>query len=325
MFAAATALAAVCALSVMALAAAPGFRVDPFEPLPAQGTATLGIAGSEVLPHLTPSAGVVFHHASNLLLLRTNDEATGAPAGVERSLKSELWAAVGFFDYVDVGLVLPLVLDQGGGDLDLIGRPGSDAGGFGVGDLRVIARGRFLHPGAAAGVGGALVASLTLPTGSQGAFLSDGQVAFEPRLVFDWSHDLGFVVALNAGFVIRPEVRVHNIVAGHAFRWGLAVQTPTGVPGLRLLGTVSGTVSAVANRSAADLTADARDGLADPAEALGGLQYRYGDLVVQIGAGAGLSRAVGSPGLRVVMTVGFTPSRSPWARGGGEDDGEASQ
>ncbi len=139
--------------------------------------------------------------------------------------------------------------------------------------------------------------------------------------MLDWSHDLGFAIIVNMGFQVRPETRVQNIVVGHAYRWGLGLQSPTGLPGLSILGTIAGTVSLSPNRDPLDPDIEVQDGLTNPVEFLAGLQYRFSDLIIQVGAGAGITRAVGSPGMRVFATVGFTPPESLWA----DDDVEGTQ
>jgi outer membrane protein OmpA-like peptidoglycan-associated protein len=284
------------------------FQVESFEPMPMQGNNTLHTAKSDVLGHLSPSAGVMSHYANGLLVAKDGNGDTIAKL-LEHQSKAELWAGVGLFDMFDLGVVLPLVVYQAGTDkTGLFGAPNKDIGGFTLADARVVPKLRLLNPDDAAGLGIAIVAPLSLPVGDKASFNSDGGFKAEPRLVVDWRHSSGFLLAVNGGWQFRPKREAQNIVSDDALRWSAAAEVPLGMPQLKLLASIFGTVPFAGDRKVAGLAQQIGENRANPMEVLGAVQF-MGDsgLVAQLGGGVGLSTGVGSPAYRALATLGYTP------------------
>jgi uncharacterized repeat protein (TIGR01451 family) len=231
---AAAVLAAMLLLGPVAeLRAAPGdnqtsFQVEHFEPMPSAPTNILNISSSQVLPHLQLAADLVMHFVSKpFVTARSTSDETTVSKTVDGQLKAELSVALGLWKRLELGVSLPLVLHQFGESLALFGNAGGDVDGFSLGDLRVIAKLRLLDPKRTNGFGLGLVGSLYAPTGDRDTFNSDGAFRFEPRVVVDWRHSSGVVIAANLGYHLRPRRVAQNIVSDDAVRWGLGVATPT--------------------------------------------------------------------------------------------------
>ena len=308
---AAITLATWCVASPASAQDAPtttSIQVEHFEPLPSQGTNVLNIGKSDVLPHLSPSGGVFLHYVNTPL--RLIDPETGDVASniIRHQVKSELWGSFGLFDIAELGVVLPVVVFQGGEDLAALGRPGQDISSFAVADARLVPKVRLpIDPEKLAGFGAALIAPVYIPIGDSESFNSDGTVRWEPRLVVDWRHPVGIAVAANVGYQLRPTQQTRNIVSDDVVRYGLGVELPTGLENFQVIGSFFGSVPTAGDPDPQTIGEELENN-ANPREALGGLQYKLPyNLVANLGAGAGISSGIGSPRLRVFGSIGYTP------------------
>lgn len=281
-----------------------GFQVDQFEPLPAQGTNLLNLSKSEVLGHLKPSFGLFVHGQDDPL--QVVDEESGDVVGriVDHQIKAELMAALGLFDWLDIGLAVPFVLAQSGEGSSSFGI--DTISGFALGDIRITPKLRLLKNADFGGVGLAIAAPLYIPSGDQDSFNGDGGFRAEPRVAFDYASDFLTIVA-NVGVAVRPERVSQNHVNGTALRYGLGAEVPIVDP-LSLIASWYGSVGLQDGRDPADLSAAADNAHARPMELLGGVQLDLpANLVAQAGAGAGLNSSIGSPDFRVFASLNYTP------------------
>ena len=288
-------------------------QIEHFEPLPAQGLNVLNIASSEVLPHLSPSAGLFFHYLDNPLLLVSPDNGEVIDEVIDNQVKGELMLAVGAFDFLELGVVLPLVLYQGSDGLDSLGSAfaGSDLEGFAVADMRIVPRVQILKPEVAWGFGVGALATIYAPLGDTDSFNSDGRWRVEPRLVVDWRHPEleSLLISLNGGYQLRPANTARNIRIDDMFRYGVGVRLPTGIDNFQVIGSLSGFVSTVENLDPDDLEGTVEDNRNDPMEVDGGLQFLLPfNLVANVGAGTGLTQGIGAPSFRVFGSLSYTPT-----------------
>ncbi len=278
------------------------FVVEQFEPLPNQGANILNVGKSDVIPHLRPSFGLVFHFADDpFQIVLKSDEDKIRQRVVDYSVKAEVWASIGFFDYVDIGLVMPLVISQKAGEVVTAGNQSFDS--FALGDLRIIPKVRILNPDDMSGFGLAFMLPMFLPTGDTGSYNSYGTFRIEPRLVLDY-HNSGFVVAANVAFQPKGKRQVLNFQVDDSIKWGLGIEIPIVADRLALIGSLYGTAEVGVDAS----MSDARN---MPVEVLGGVQWWFlEDWVGSIGAGSGLTSGVGAPDFRAFLAIGYTP-RAP--------------
>ncbi|MGM0557178.1 MAG: transporter [Myxococcota bacterium] len=301
--------------------------IENFQPMPSQGTNILNVGKSDVLPHAEPSVGLFVHFQDDPLVVRNpeNDETTTRL--IDSQLKAEVWAAYGFGDVFDFGIVVPFVVYQNTGDFDLFGRPGTQMDGGALSDIRLVPKFRLLNPDKAAGVGIALAAPIYLPFGDSQSFNSDAALRAEPRLIVDYRHPVGVTVAANAAYQFRPRRTAQNYVHNDMIRWSVGTEIPTGVEFMKVVGSIFGNYKFEEDRSLDNFVSDSDENKGTAVEALGGLQFDLPhDLVANVGAGGGLTSGIGSPDVRIFGSIGYTP-RSEEADGddGDEDDGEAKE
>jgi outer membrane protein OmpA-like peptidoglycan-associated protein len=288
------------------------FQVEHFEPLPSQGYNLLNISKSDVLPHLRFSAGLFFHYANDpiqVVPLITDDVDDGGERLIQHQLKTEVLGSIGLFNIVELGFALPVIPFQSGGDLGALGAPGQSVDGAAIGDLRIIPKVQILNPNKFAGFGVAFLLPLYAPIGDTDSFQSDGAFRLEPRLNVDWRHEVGLAISANLAYqLLRPTTTAANYVSDDMFRWGVGLELPSGVDIMRVIGAIYGNIS-IADAEAVTSTGDpAQFDKGKPVEAEGGLQFFLpADLVVNAGAGAGLTSGVGAPDFRVFASLSYTP------------------
>src|SRR5690606_15887934 len=127
-------------------------------------------------------------------------------------------------------------------------------------------------------------------------------------LILDYKHEVGFELAINAGFLIREAKTINNIVNDDVVRLAAGIAIPLGLNELQLIGTAFGSIQTTDSLEPGNLNEAGDDLRSSPWEALGGIRYTapFG-LHVAAGAGSGLNNAVGAPELRVFATIGFLP------------------
>jgi outer membrane protein OmpA-like peptidoglycan-associated protein len=196
---------------------------------------------------------------------------------------------------------MPLVLAQEAGDVETTTSTPRTFNSFTTADLRIVPKLKIMDSADFGGFGLALLVPISLPTGDEGSYNSEGEVRVEPRLVLDFSTDGGFVVAANLGFQPRATRNVLNFQNADAFKWGLGLEIPLVQDKLALIGSVFGTVAVNADDTATRTT---------PVEALGGVQFWFAEnFVGNVGGGAGLTNGVGSPDFRAFLSIGYTPRK----------------
>lgn len=173
---------ALCAAAPSALAQTRAFNAYR---APMSASDLLGTERAMVTPHLRVGGLAVVDYAPR----------TSLRAG-EVADRATVHAAVtfGLFDRVQLGVGVPLVVNQSGGAQ----YPSPE-----LGDVAVDARVR-LGGEATRGVWRlALAATLTAPTGP-GYLAAPGQPTVSPRVLFELNHARDFVFAVNVGARVRP-------------------------------------------------------------------------------------------------------------------------
>ncbi len=287
------------------------FQVENFEPQAAQGVNLLNLLRAKPMPHLRPSVGVFFQYVDDPLELVQDGGAEDIVSRlVQRQIKAEVYASLGLFDFMDIGIVMPFVLSQEGQDLGIFNRPGETIEDFALGDLRITPKIRVVDPISAGGFGLAVAAHVYVPTGDDASFNSTGDVRVRPTVVIDWTDmDSGFGIVANAGYEFQPKTPAHNLIVDDGLHWGVGLEIPTPLDALSVVSTVHGIVALSDNRDPLDLDRDVSDVRSTPVEVDAALQLRVSDFVGNIGGGAGLTKGAGSPDFRLFLSAGYVPSQ----------------
>lgn len=274
------------------------FQVERFELDPVLPRNIWHVSRTNLLGHLNPSGTMSAHFAEGQLQLDGNNTPQSLVAS---KLQGEISLGIGLFDWVELGVALPIVFFQA-----------SDLSGFGqlpdeedtrlttIGDVRIVPKLRIIHSDWAGGFGIAASAKIYLPISDAEHFESDGEVRVSPNLILDWSHHVGFSIAVNIGYDMRPDHGVLDFEDKDNLRYGLGIVLPTFWRPLSLMGNVYGDID-IENPE----FGKRRD---EPMEFMAGLQANLPENVsLALGGGAGLNKAIGSPKYRIFLAMGYAP------------------
>jgi outer membrane protein OmpA-like peptidoglycan-associated protein len=281
--------------------------VQQFAPATGGDTNYLATHGSRILPHLKPSVGLFVNYAKDPLILRrvSNGEQVELLAN---QLQLDLVAALGLGDMFELGLAIPLTVYQSAGDVgDTLAPRPLDVSS--AGDLRLIPKLSLF--GDPEGFGLALLMPITLPTGSPENLQGNETITLEPRIAMQYVMDANLRVALNAGFLFRPQLQtLYNIAVGNELTAGLAAEyrfdrKPFGQ--LAIIFDTWARLSLESDTATRTIAAEER-----PIEA--GLAARYWPIdnhAVTLGVSRGLTKGYGSPDFRLIAGYTYTPVEDP--------------
>lgn len=174
----------------------------------------LDVEWAEVPKHLELAFGVWMGYSDDPLNVYVNDgddrERTGSL--VSSRLGGSLVGSIGLFDRFAIGLSIPLILSQDQ-DIGGISMSASSLSSFGLGDIRLVPKVAILNQ-EDSGINLGLSLAFSLPTSSTDDYFGDPSAAFSPELLISRAFDSGFRVAANAGYRVRKNIEVLNLVVG---------------------------------------------------------------------------------------------------------------
>ncbi len=284
------------------------FSVDAYDPGMLPTYDLLNLARSRVPKNLVPVVALQLGYIDELLELASDADPRAIDGVlVSERVRGDVVFGMGLLDRFALSLHLPFIVTQGGDDLALLDRPGERVPAAAFGDLHFALRAHVIEAG---GFGVGLGVDLHLPTGNDQAFLSYGGFRLRPQLALDWHDDSGLGVVVNVGFQVVPETYAHNLVVDDGVTWGVGLDLPTPAPELHVLASVFGTAPLTDGRDPADPDAPRDDDRTAPIELVAALQYALGDVMLELGGGAGLSRGVGAPSWRAFFEVAWSPNEA---------------
>ncbi len=229
--------------------------------------------------------------------LKVSDVASGAEVRlVARQIVAEVYAALGLFDRLSVGLNLPVFVSSSGDKLPAELRL-QQPDGSSLGDARVSLR-YVLQDGKGQGLGLALAEDVGLPTATAAHFSGDDGVTSETRVVADMP--VGpLQVAVNVGFAARKAVTVLGRTYGNQWLFGASGQLNLMCGKVDVVGSLEG------RTAGGSPFGNYQDGQLD---GLGGARLRFGDLAVTAAAGGGLVQGFGAPAFRATLGLGWLPN-----------------
>lgn len=275
---------------------AEGFDLQQFSPMPNLSGNLYSTASADVAPHLEWSTIAFFNYAHNPLIM-SNSDGDRLETLVSDQATLHLMASIGLFDWVDVGVDLPLTVWQAGASIPGGAiRPGD--GDFGVGDLRVVPKVRLFstraHP-LDNGIGLALLADVYVPTGD-GAQLQGGDFRVGPRLAFDALIG-GTRLAANLGYQYRSEQKLENLAVRDTLGWNLGAEFPVAEK-FRITTEAFGRITP---------GADSFESYNSPTELVVGGKFQNGRIFATLGGGLGLVDGYGTPDFRLFAGLGMAP------------------
>ncbi|MBI4816376.1 MAG: OmpA family protein [Deltaproteobacteria bacterium] len=260
----------------------------------------LGVEWAGVPRHLAWDVGLWLGNANDPLTLQSKDSGDRLGSLVQDRLGGSLMFAIALFDWVQLGLDLPLVLSQSRPeDSDAVVGQLQQLSSFGVASVRVVPKIRILSQ-RDQGLELALIPSLQFPTASADNYFGQNGVSFAPGLAIARAFGL-FRAGLEAGYQMRDETDALNLkVEDELFGrlgMGLRFKEVRGPPlELDLTFSMAGAVSAFPG-------ADNQTYL----ELMTGASYEIvGPLIAMAGAGFGMQQGYGTPDWRVFFGARFS-------------------
>ncbi|MBK9033725.1 MAG: OmpA family protein [Myxococcales bacterium] len=230
----------------------------------------------------------------------SDDTITGQrTAVVERVLAGDLSVAYGLNDRFQLGVSLPMTFQMSGDGL-MPTTAAPDPEGLkisGTGDLRAEVKMQAYRQGA---LGLAVALGTTLPTsfGTGGSkFIGDDLPTLRGRGIAQWTSPDGKLSAgANVGLIFRKPRTIYASTVGQQLTWGAALNYRP-VDRFALVAETFGRTGL-----------EGLDLDQSPVEVEGGARINATQAVaVVIGGGAGVVRGIGSPDLRLFVSVGYAP------------------
>lgn len=274
-----------------------GVALNRFDPSFA-GDRMFGVASPFVAGELTPHVALIADYAHNPLVLRREGDDSKIGGIVEHQLYGHLNGTFALFRRFAINVDVPVALYQAGTDPSGGGQTFGSPTATQFGDLRLGARLRILgdyHDAFQLGIGG----HIWLPTGTENSFVSDERVRGMPQLLLGGLKDR-FLWSATLGAEFRPSQTYAGVAQGKMFRWGAGVGYQFGESRAFQLNLES-TGGLVLEEVTARTT---------NVEVLLGARYRFAkNFEVGIGAGPGLTSGIGTPDLRGVFMLAYTPAQ----------------
>ncbi|MCP4599921.1 MAG: OmpA family protein [Proteobacteria bacterium] len=201
---------------------------------------------------------------------------------VERLFLLHAGASIGFFDYSQLAVHVPVYLDRG--TTNSIG---------GISDLRFVPKGAYRFEALQGEIGLAFFIPITAPIGDEERLLGEGVVSIAPSMAADMK--LGKLrVVFNTGYSWREKEK-RDLLRGSEWLVGLGAEFD--------LLNAPGNLRALVELDVATQVGDFFGRASTPVCLLGGLKYRF-ESGFGLGAslGAGLAPGVGAPDFRVVFS-----------------------
>ncbi len=276
----------------------PGFELERLTFNPgARETMVVGTA--DLLDARRLRVALIGHYAHDPLVFTVDGQRAGAL--VANRVTAHLTAAWGVFDWLEVGLQLPVVAFQRGDDLSAQGLLAVSSASLGAPLLQ--GRVAFLRQDRKQPLDLGLLLGLTLPLGTAEALTRDPGVgvSFVPRVAAGFSFgparvgaELGATV--RGAAVLSPTSAAVADEVGSQLTWGVVASTTRQLSMLRAEVSLRGLVPFTRTGASAELLAGARVSLLDD------------QLEVFALGGPGFGRTPGTPAFRALLGVAWVPS-----------------
>jgi outer membrane protein OmpA-like peptidoglycan-associated protein len=292
----AAAIAVVGTFEGSASAQSTGLALDRFDPAPA-GDRMFGVPSPYAAGDLTPHLMLLGDYAHNPLVLRSTSSDQSLGAVVSSQLFLHLSGSLSLWNRLNVNVDVPVAGYQNG-DNPNVGETFTSPSKVDAGDLRLGLRvrlfGEYFDPLQVA-IGG----YVWLPTGPSNAYAGTGQVHGLPQLIVGGRVDR-FLWSAAVGPDIQRSSTYAGLDQGTMLTWGAGF----GVLLLdnRHLQVGAETYGAITVNEIVQHTTNA--------ELLGDIRYRViDDFEIGVGAGPGLTTGIGTPDVRAIAMLAYTPEQ----------------
>jgi outer membrane protein OmpA-like peptidoglycan-associated protein len=285
------------------------FDMQLFLPTPNIGT-TFMIDTPSVPRHLTFVFGANFSIADGLFE-RVEPDVGGVPQEpttvVNTLLHAELMAAIGLFEFFEIGLIVPIAASWHLGDPNGPDSESNQTSGAGLGDIRVLAKIPILR----GDFGLALRGVFTIPTAAENSFLGTDYWTLYPNLVAAYK-----VWRLTFGAEFGYRFRRRNSIGDFEQDDELQGNLGASVEVVDFLDIIAESQIRI-GVGGQFITANE-----NPADFNGGVRIWPTDsLAIDIGAGTGLAAGYGAPNFRIFAAIRYATQDEPCLSGPEDFDG----
>jgi outer membrane protein OmpA-like peptidoglycan-associated protein len=283
--------------------------------------ALINTTWASVPEHLAFDLGLTFQYENDPLftydVTRLGDPFSRAEPLIENRLTTHLTGAIALFDWIQLGLEVPVLLYQQRDETRAPALDDEALGTFGVGDLRLYPKARILRQRDGSPLDVGFQIPISLPTGQATDYFGEQGFTFTPTVLGSREWDvLGGKLrgAANVGMRLRTEearleddqnVAATELIArlGLGYVFNVVEDRPTEIAlSLATASEVLGIVEEIPERN--------------PTELLGEVSHSvWGPLAVNLGGAVGLSAGHGGPDFRVFAGVQYA-ERAPLDRDG---------
>ena len=253
------------------------------------------------------SAGVTINYARSPLVQRDDDGEIVAPI-VDDLTTFELMGTFGLSERLEVAMALPI------GHAKKSSTVSVDDGG-GIGDLRLLPKLTLLGADRSTGLGVAVAAPMSFPTGEDDSEFSARHFVVKPRLAIEY-RGTHWRMAAVGGYRWLPTRRADlpELALGNGVNYGIALGVTPGATNVEFILESFGSVYKDTAHPTPGPT---------PVELLGGFRFLTAEgMAFQIGAGGGLTRDFRiSSGGRVLLDLGRVHRRR-FSRSAYDSDGD---
>ena len=282
------------------------FALDRFEASPA-GDRFFGVAGADPAGKATLRLSLVLDYAYRPLVLYRNDGDDDVGGIVSNQLFAHLGASLSLFDRLQLSLNVPFALVTSGDSPTTSGVALASPSGAAIGDLRAGLRLRLL--GAPRGpVQLALGGVIFFPTGDRDSYAGDDTVRGRPELVLSGETE-GLAYAVQTGVLLRPARTFAGSEITNEFSFGAGIAALLLDRKLQIGPELYGstTLENGFERGTTNL------------EAILGARGRVSSIVLGAGIGPGITKGLGTPTLRCLLSIAYAPEEEAAPEKGDRD------
>ena len=247
--------------------------------------------------------GLALNYARSPLRLTSTTKPLVSQDIVRQQATLDVTGAYAVIRWLELGLALPLVLQQLESGAWASSALQEHKLQFSVGDLRVTAKSMLYRADLLrAGIG----AMVSFPTAEDHRFVGVDGYTFRSHGLLEVGRLNGARFVVNLGAVVRPKRQILNLQVHHALTWSAAGHIPW-----RL-----GAAATMAARAGVFGESNLRGGAitGSPGEALAGLHVSWANVhQLDVGGGTGFTNGYGAPRWRVFVTWSkqFVPATKP--------------
>lgn len=270
-----------------------GFEVITFKPATDSGDYFTQY-GSQNLKAWQGVLGIYWDYANRPLQFVATGPAVGRQSVIDHWIIGNMYGALGFTDWFEVGMNIPVVYYNWFFVDDAT--VAEDHGG-GLGDIQFNLKFRAVNTENSK-VGLSFMPFVTIPSGDVERYTGNGHVTGGLMLITDFLFHERFNMALNVGANLRDDVTKHAVQIDDQFIYGAAAN-------IKFTQNFHGILEAFGRTTMKNFFQNSGE---SPFEAGGGIRYLFGDsgFGLDLGGTAGIIDGIGAPRFRGFLGLKWT-------------------